>query len=82
MTVIYHRKKAVIEGVCTVEEAEDLLQWLIKHPGRNVDLQGAQHLHTAVVQALMALKPGIQGEPKNDFLRSHVVPLLDSRQSR
>jgi hypothetical protein len=76
MSIVYCRKKVVMTGHCSVEEAEGLLQWLIKHPGRKVDVAGAESLHMAVVQALMALQPVIVGEPLDDFLRCHVLPQL------
>jgi hypothetical protein len=76
MAITYQKKRAVMEGTCTVEEAEGLLQWLIKHPGREVDLRRAQYFHMAVLQTLMALKPVIVGEPQDAFLAAHVLPHL------
>ena len=46
-------------------------------PSRSVDLGDAAHLHSAVIQLLLALRPPIRGTPSAEFLRSYVMPLLD-----
>lgn len=76
MTIAYHQTCAVLSGICTVEEADGLLAWLIKHPKHEVDLSGAEHLHTAVVQALMALAPRLIGQPADDFVARYLLPQL------
>ena len=68
MTIDYQEKRVALSGICTVEEAEDLLGWLVKHPQAEVDLSGAEHLHAAVVQALMALAPRLVGQPADAFV--------------
>jgi hypothetical protein len=66
----------ILEGPCRVEDAEPLLGWLQADRGRMVDLAGAEHLHAAVLQVLMALRPAIQGEAKDAFLRDWIAPAL------
>lgn len=65
-----------LEGPCRVEDAEPLLGWLQADRQRVVDLTEAQHLHAAVVQVLMALRPAIRGIPKDPFLRDWIHPAL------
>ena len=66
----------ILEGPCRVEDAEPLLAWLQANRGRIVDLAGAEHLHAAVLQVLMALRPAIRGEAKDAFLRDWITPAL------
>ena len=66
----------ILEGACRVEDAEPLLGWLQGDRGRMVDLTDAEHLHAAVFQVLMALRPTVKGEAKNPFLRDWIAPAL------
>jgi ABC-type transporter Mla MlaB component len=65
-----------LEGQCRVEDAEPLLGWLQADRGRAVDLTDAEHLHTAVLQILMALRPHIRGAGKNSFIKDWIIPSL------
>jgi hypothetical protein len=66
----------ILEGVCRVEDAEPLLSLLQADRGRAVDFSEAEHLHAAVLQVLMALRPTLRGAGKNDFMRDWVAPAL------
>ncbi len=44
----------ILEGACTVEDAEPLLQLLQTTPAPAVDWTICSHLHTAVVQVILA----------------------------
>jgi len=66
----------VMEGACRVEDAEPLLGWLQADGGLVVDLIDAEHLHTAVLQVLMALRPALNGTPKDAFIRHWITPAL------
>ena len=33
MPIELNQERAVLVGVCTVEEAESLLSWVLEHPG-------------------------------------------------
>lgn len=72
----------VLEGPCRVEDAEPLLGWLQADSERTIDLAGAEHLHAAVLQVLMALQPTIRGMAEDAFLRDWIAPALmgESRQ--
>lgn len=66
----------VLEGACRVEDAEPLLTWLQADGSRIVDLTEAEQLHAAVLQVLMALRPGLRGRGRDIFLQRWVVPAL------
>jgi hypothetical protein len=76
MSVRLNGNVIVLEGQCRVEDAEPLLGWLQADGSRIVDIAAADHLHTAVVQVLMALRPGIRGTGNDVFVRDWIVPAL------
>jgi hypothetical protein len=51
----------VLAGNCGVEEAEPLLQMLVETPDVALDWRLCSHLHTAVVQGVLAAKPRLTG---------------------
>jgi len=48
-------------GACPVEEAETLLQLLQSTPAAPCDWTRCSHLHTAVVQVILAARPALIG---------------------
>jgi len=66
-----------ITGNAPVGDAEPILAALHEDPSRGIDLAQAAHLHTAVIQLLLALRPPILGEPAYPLFVRHVVPLID-----
>jgi anti-anti-sigma regulatory factor len=70
-----------LEGICRVEDAEPLLRWLQADPSRIIDLSETEHLHAAVLQVLMALRPRLSGTAKDAFLRDWITPALSDRSS-
>ena len=50
-----------LEGVCPVEDAEALLQLLQATPEATLDWTGSKHLHTAVLQVILAVRPRLVG---------------------
>jgi hypothetical protein len=67
-----------LEGDCRAADADALCAALVGQGRRGVDLSAATNLHTAVVQALLALAPPIVGEPGDPFLRRYVTPQLQT----
>jgi hypothetical protein len=65
-----------LEGECRVEDAEPLLAALRAGTACSVDLTAAGHLHAAVVQVLMALRPALAGPPADPFTAKWLAPLL------
>ena len=76
MPIRFVKQTAYLEEVCTVEDAEPLLDWLQRHRKGSVNLKQCSHLHAAVLQVLMATAPKISAPPPEGFLREHVLPAL------
>ena len=58
----------VASGLLGVEDAEILLEWLLKHPRGRLDLAACTHLHAANLQVLMAARPKIAAWPRHEPL--------------
>jgi hypothetical protein len=67
-----------LDGVCTLEDAEKLQQYLLSDPKAAVDWRSCTGAHTSVIQILLAARPTLLGPPQNDFLRNCVNPLLET----
>jgi hypothetical protein len=65
-----------LEGEGRVEDAETLLTLLQAGDARRVDLSAASHLHTAILQVLLALRPPLAGMAGDPFAQRWLVPLL------
>ena len=70
MPVIVGKASASLQGVCTVEDAEPLVQWLLAHPGGNVEMKDCENLHSAVLQTLLAGQAKCVGWPAGAGLRA------------
>jgi hypothetical protein len=56
------------DGAAIVEDALTLLEFLQSHANAKVDLGSCTHLHTAVLQVLLAATPEIVALPREAFL--------------
>lgn len=65
-----------LSGRCGVEDAEALQRRLLAASRSTVEWTSCEHLHSAVIQVLLAAKPSIRGFPSNAFLRTHIAPLV------
>ena len=63
----------ILEGSCPVEEAEQLLQMLQSTPGAPCDLTRCNHLHTAVVQIILAARPTLIGPCGDPWVEQWIV---------
>ena len=68
MTIRYLKKYAALEGIVGVDDAETLTQWLLKQAAPAVHLGKCEHLHGAVLQVLLALRPKITAAPADPLL--------------
>jgi hypothetical protein len=68
MTVRYLKKYAALEGNVSVEDAEALTQWLQKQKTPTVHLGQCEHVHGAVLQVLLALRPKLAAAPADPLL--------------
>jgi hypothetical protein len=71
----------VLEGACSSEDAEILLQHLANTPAASVDLSTCESAHAAVIQVLMAFKPTLIGTPPDNSLWHWVNPTLQGSVS-
>lgn len=62
------KKHAALEGQVSAEDAETLQAWLLAQPKPAVHLGRCEHLHTAVLQVLLALGPRIVAAPADRWL--------------
>lgn len=69
MSILVRANGIILQGRCTVEDAETLLTALQDYPNHIVDLSDVTKLHTAVLQILLAVAPSLRGAPKDRFLR-------------
>ena len=68
MAIEYKKSLAVFTDFVGVEEAENLLQWLLKNPKGKINLAACEHIHAANLQVLMAVKPQISVWPADEDL--------------
>ena len=70
--------KIVLDGHCPVEDAEPLCQLLQATPDALCDWTRCSHLHTAVVQVIMAARPALAGPCGDAWIEAWVAPQLRS----
>lgn len=70
MPIEYKKKCVVLRDIVSVDEAEQLLQWLQNKRAAKVDLSACTHLHPANLQVLMAADCSITDWPTDVGLRS------------
>ncbi|MCU0951577.1 MAG: hypothetical protein MUC68_11065 [Burkholderiaceae bacterium] len=68
MPIRYLKKHAALEGEVGVEAAEELAQWLRAQKKPAVHLGKCAHLHGAVLQVLLALRPTLTAAPPDSLL--------------
>lgn len=76
MPVTVTGRSARFDGVCTVEEALPLLEFLRNSVDPEVDLSSCTWLHTALVQLLLIAVPQMAALPADPVLARWVTPVL------
>ena len=77
MTVVLHDPSTIrLCGVCSVQDAETLLQLLLAHPAAAIDWRGCESAHAAVIQVLLVAKRPLRGPPAGALLSRLVAPAL------
>ena len=78
MPITYTDTTAEVTGRIGAEECQDFMTWLQAHPGGEVRLAECEHLHSAALQCLLALKPRIASLSTdrllNDVIKSACEP--------
>jgi len=72
----FKKSVAVLHGVCAVEEAEPLFEWLQAHPQGKVNLKRCDHLHAACLQVLISTGAQISLWPTAEDLRPWIESAL------
>lgn len=75
MGIQYLDTRAVLEGHVSVEDTEALLAHLRATEQPAVDLAGCEHLHAAVLQVLLALRPALLAPPQDPWLAAALQAL-------
>jgi hypothetical protein len=75
MTVRFTKTKVVLSGNCTVEEAEQIAEWLSGNPKGELHLAEVTHLHAATLQVIAAAANGIATAPDDPFCASLLTKL-------
>lgn len=79
MTVRLDENGAIrLEGACSIEDAEPLLQFLLQDPTAPVDWGACEHAHTALVQILMVARPALCEPANASFLNRWIKPIVSS----
>ena len=68
MGIRYLKKHAALEGHVRVDDAEALARWITAQPTPAVHLGKCEHVHAAVLQVLLALKPRVVAPPSDATL--------------
>lgn len=76
MPIHFMKNIACFKGVCAVEEAESLLQWLQDQPRGKIKLKECTHVHTAVLQVLLAARVMVTLPPEDPELAHWLMPAL------
>jgi hypothetical protein len=63
----------ILDGNCPVEDAEPLLEFLQATPGADLDWRQCSHLHTAVLQVVLAGRPRLIGPCGDDWIERYVA---------
>ena len=73
MGIKFLKKHAVLEGVVSAEDAENLSNWLREQKVPAVHLGKCGDVHAAVLQVLLALRPRIAAQPPDRWLRGALL---------
>ncbi len=76
MPLEYRKNQAFFRDVVGVEAAENLIEWLQKHPSAKADLSDCLHLHPANIQVLLAGKTKIAAWPRDAGLKMWLESIL------
>ena len=61
-----------LDGVCSMEDADVLLQHLLAAPLAAIDWRCCDGAHTSVVQLMLVSKAELIGPPRSEFLRNFI----------
>lgn len=82
MAIDYSEERAILKSVVTIQEVDDLQEWLIAHPQGEIDLGECEHMHTAALQTLTSARRTINAWPADTSLRGWIEPLLAKQEAQ
>lgn len=82
MSIIVEGGVIKLSGICGSDDVEALLTALAEKGSKVVDVSNVDHLHGAVLQTLLTFAPSILGSPRDSFVRTWLIPVLqDARRN-
>jgi len=78
MSIRYLKHHAALEGHVPADDAQALCDWLRQHPRAQVHLGKCESLHAAVLQVLLALRPGLKALPADPRWHALLEPLTSA----
>lgn len=81
MPINFQNNVAYCSGVCDIEEAESLLEWVLKKRKPKCDLTELEHMHTAILQVIIAANIELVAAPVDPKLKA-ILPALIRRAQR
>jgi len=78
MALIFGDDMVRIDGVCGVDEAMPLLEFLQTNGAARIDMRTCTHLHSAALQVLMVAAIRVAVLPEEEFLGRWLTPMLGS----
>lgn len=82
MGIDYKKNRAYFKDTVTLDDAEPLLNWLQKQKKAEISFFKVSHIHTAVLQVLMAGEFVVTAWPKDKILQSWVKGALERMQEQ
>jgi len=76
MPLEFRADEVALLGTCVAEDALELAEWLCRTPAPKVNLSDCSHLHTSLLQTLIAYAPEISAAPQDAFLARWILPML------
>jgi hypothetical protein len=81
MTVLRAESAVLLQDVCPVEDAEELLHQ-VQDGADIVDWSACTHLHTACLQVILGAGAAMRGMPAHPELARWIAPLLAQGPAR
>jgi len=78
MSIEYKKTVAIVDGECLIEDAETLLEWVLLNPKGKINLKQCGHMHTAVLQVILATRPSVSAWPEANSESAWLVSVLNS----
>ena len=81
MAIEFGKTTARVDGRCDAEDVPTLVEWLHGRKRPRINLSGCTHVHTAVLQALMAARVEVSKAPSDPALSQFVHAALSPRRA-